>query len=163
MGDRIALMREGSLQQVSTPRDIYEHPRNMYVASFIGSPRMNLLPVAAEGRMLRGSCLEIELPFDVPAREAMLGIRPEDVFLPCPEGTPRLVLEVHIIESLGADQFLHGKVGANDFVARVRPDLSVSVGDRVEIGLNSQRLHLFDRQTEEAIPRLAEVPTSPGI
>ena len=67
MGDRIAVMRDGAIQQVATPRELYDHPRNTYVATFIGHPRMNLLPVTITDRVVRGQDLELALPYALPA------------------------------------------------------------------------------------------------
>src|ERR1700736_6651327 len=78
MGDRIAVMREGILQQVASPREIYDDPVNMYVAGFIGSPRMNLIPVTVSGTTAKASGFSLELPRAPGIEKAVLGLRPED-------------------------------------------------------------------------------------
>ncbi|HEX3244457.1 MAG TPA: sn-glycerol-3-phosphate ABC transporter ATP-binding protein UgpC [Chloroflexota bacterium] len=151
MGDRIAVMREGTLQQVASPRELYDHPRNTYVAAFIGHPRMNLLPVTISDRVVRADGLELTLPYALPAGQAVLGIRPEDMSLPVEDGAETLRLAVDIVECLGSDQYLYGKVGSVEVIARTRPDLTIVPGEVVELGVNLSRIHIFDAQTGEAV------------
>ena len=80
-----------------------------------------------------------------------LGIRPEDFLPSVPDGGAAIDLKVEVLEVLGADQFLYGKVGADDLTARVDPHLKVSVGDMVRMGINTRRLHLFDAESEQAV------------
>jgi multiple sugar transport system ATP-binding protein len=150
MGDRIAVMKDGVLQQVAPPSEIYDQPVNMYVAGFIGSPRMNFMPVTVSGQRAKASGFELDLPKAPGVERAFLGIRPE-YFLPKPEDGTAIELKVEVLEVLGADQFLYGKVGADDLTARVDPHLKVSVGDTVRMGINMRRLHLFDAESEQAV------------
>jgi len=151
MGDRIAVMKDGVLQQVAPPREIYDQPVNMYVAGFIGSPRMNFLPVTISDHKAKASGLELNLPKAPGVARGILGIRPEH-FLPNVSGVDAAVdLKVEVLEVLGSDQYLYGKVGSDDLIVRVDPQLKVTVGDRVRLGLNMQRLHLFDTETEKAL------------
>jgi multiple sugar transport system ATP-binding protein len=150
MGDRIAVMKDGVLQQVAPPREIYDQPVNMYVAGFIGSPRMNFLPVTISGRRAKASGFEIDLP-QTPGRErGILGIRPEHFLPNGSDSGATIELKVEVREILGADQYLYGKVGADEITARVDPQLKVSVGDLVRLGVEVARLHLFDADTEKA-------------
>jgi multiple sugar transport system ATP-binding protein len=151
MGDRIAVMKDGLLQQVAPPREIYDRPVNMYVAGFIGSPRMNFLPVTVSDRQAKASGFELKLPNAPGLERGILGIRPEH-FLPTMSADDGAIeLKVEVLEVLGADQYLYGKVGADDLTARVDPQLKVGVGDIVRLGINMQRLHLFDPETEKAL------------
>jgi multiple sugar transport system ATP-binding protein len=151
MGDRIAVMRDGLLQQVAPPREIYDQPVNMYVAGFIGSPRMNFLPVTVSDSQAKASGFELTLPKSPGLERGILGIRPEH-FLPTMSADDTAIeLKVEVLEVLGADQYLYGKVGADDLTARVDPQLKVSVGDIVRLSVNMQRLHLFDAETEKAV------------
>jgi len=151
MGDRIAVMKDGVLQQVAPPREIYDQPVNMYVAGFIGSPRMNFLPVTISDHAAKGSGFELELPKTPGLGRGILGIRPEH-FLPNVSADGAAIdLKVEVLEILGADQYLYGKVGGDDLIARVDPQLKVSVGDHVRMSVNMQRLHLFDAETEKAV------------
>jgi multiple sugar transport system ATP-binding protein len=152
MGDRIAVMRDGVLQQVAPPREIYERPVNLYVAGFIGSPTMNFLPVAVEGRKARAAGFEVELSRAPGVAGAILGIRPEALVEPPGEGQVALEMKVEVVEVLGSDQYLYGTVGPDPLTARVDPRLKVEAGDRVRLGVDQRRLHLFDPETEKALP-----------
>src|ERR1700730_1605730 len=151
MGDRIAVMREGILQQVAPPREIYDKPANIYVAGFIGSPTMNFIPVTVQGKTAKASGFEIELPVAPGVETGTMGIRPEALTEHPKEGHGGLDLKVEVVEILGADQFLYGTVGGDNITARVDPHLKVSVGDRVRPGVDTRRLHLFDPSTGTAI------------
>jgi multiple sugar transport system ATP-binding protein len=151
MGDRIAVMKDGVLQQVAPPREIYDQPVNVYVAGFIGSPRMNFLPVTISDRHVKASGFELDMPKAPGVARGMLGIRPEHL-VPKVSGDDAVIdLKVEVLEVLGSDQYLYGRVGSDDIIARVDPELKVSVGDRVRLGLNMQRLHLFEADTEKAV------------
>ena len=150
MGDRIAVMKDGLLQQVAPPREIYDRPVNVYVAGFIGSPRMNFLPVTISDGRAKASGFELRLPEATGLERGILGIRPEH-FVVHPSGDDAIDLKVEVLEVLGADQYLYGKVGADDITARVDPQLKVAVGDRVRLGANMAQLHFFDAETEKAV------------
>jgi multiple sugar transport system ATP-binding protein len=151
MGDRIAVLRDGLLQQVAAPREIYEQPANMYVAGFIGSPKMNFMPVTLQGQTAKASGFEIELPRAPGIEKGVLGLRPEDLSEDTRDGTTAIDMNVEVLEVLGSDQYLYGKVGGDDLVARVDPHFKVFVGDKVRLGINMRRLHLFDAETEKAL------------
>jgi multiple sugar transport system ATP-binding protein len=151
MGDRIAVMKDGILQQVAPPREIYDTPVNMYVAGFIGSPTMNFIPVTVNGTTAKATGFELELPTAPGIEKGVLGIRPEALTEHPREGHSGLDLKVEVSEVLGADQFLYGTVGGDAITARVDPNLSVSPGDRVRLGVDMRRLHLFDGPTGKAI------------
>ena len=151
MGDRIAVMKDGVLQQVAPPREIYTQPVNMYVAGFIGSPRMNFLPVTISDHQAKASGFQLKLPKAPGVERGIMGIRPEH-FLPNVSSVDAAVdLKVEVVEVLGSDQYLYGKVGSDDLIARVDPQLKVTVGDRVRLGVDTQRLHLFEIETEKAL------------
>ena len=151
MGDRIAVMKEGVLQQVAPPRELYDHPVNMYVAGFIGSPRMNFIPVTLDGSTAKASGFTVDFASAPGIEKGVLGIRPEDLDEQPREGGPRIDMKVEVVEVLGSDQFLYGKVGSDDLIARVDPQFKVSPGDTVKLGLNMRRLHLFDAESEKAL------------
>jgi multiple sugar transport system ATP-binding protein len=151
MGDRIAVMKDGILQQVAPPRQIYDNPVNMYVAGFIGSPSMNFIPVTVQGTTAKATGFELELPTAPGIEKGVLGIRPEALTEHPREGHSGLDLKVEVSEVLGADQFLYGTVGGDAITARVDPNLKVSPGDRVRLGVDMRRLHLFDGPTGKAV------------
>ena len=151
MGDRIAVMREGVLQQVGPPREIYDHPVNMFVAGFVGSPTMNFIPVAVQGTTAKASGFEVELPRAPGIEKGIVGLRPEALTEHPTDGHPGLELKVEVVEILGADQFIYGMVGGDAITARVDPDLDVSAGSRLRLGVDTRRIHFFDPVTEAAI------------
>jgi len=151
MGDRIAVMKEGVLQQVASPREIYDDPVNMYVAGFIGSPKMNFIPVTVSGTTAKASGFSLELPKAPGIERGIMGIRPEDLTEVPHEGFPKIEMKVEVVEVLGSDQFLYGKVGADDVIARLDPQFKVKVGDSVPLHMNMRRLHLFDVGSERAV------------
>ncbi len=150
MGDRIAIMYDGILQQVGTPDDIYDHPANLFVAGFIGSPTMNFVPVTLHDGTARGSGFEVQLPHSVATEKGTLGFRPEALTDRVADGAA-LEMTVDVVERLGSDQFLYGQVGSDTVTARVDPRLKVAVGDKVRLGLDPRSLHLFDAQTEKSL------------
>jgi len=151
MGDRIAVLKDGILQQVAPPREVYDQPVNQYVAGFIGSPKMNFIDVTIDGRTAKASGFTVELPTAPGVARGVLGIRPEDLDEQPREGGARIEMKVEVVEVLGSDQFLYGKVGGDDVTARVDPQFKVAPGDLVKLGLNMRRLHLFDAETEQAV------------
>jgi multiple sugar transport system ATP-binding protein len=150
MGDRIAVLKDGVLQQVASPSDIYDHPANMYVAGFIGSPKMNFIPVTIEGTTARAAGFQLELPRALDIDSGMLGIRPEEVTVASTGNSPHIEMKVDVVELPGSDQFLYGTVSGDTVIARVDPHLKVAMGDLVRLTLNIDRLHVFDTATEKA-------------
>jgi multiple sugar transport system ATP-binding protein len=151
MGDRIALMYDGILQQVGTPGDIYDHPANLFVAGFIGSPTMNFVPVTTSNGTAKASGFTAKLPKPVGEKKAVLGFRPEAVTDRVSDPENSLEMKVDVVERLGSDQFLYGTVGGDQVTARVDPRMAVSVGETVKLGLDTRSLHLFDSETEKAL------------
>src|SRR5207253_7706284 len=150
MGDPIAIMNAGILQQVGTPGDVYDHPANLFVAGFIGTPTMNFVPVTTSDSTAKASGFEAKLPKSVPAGKGTLGFRPEAVTDRISDQTGALEMKVDVVERLGSDQFLYGQVGGDTVTARVDPKMKVEPGDTVRLGLDVRGLHLFDAQTETA-------------
>jgi multiple sugar transport system ATP-binding protein len=150
MGDRVAVLKDGVLQQCATPRELYENPTNSFVAGFIGSPAMNLatLPLT-EGGVQLGDVV-LPLPRSVVSaagdlREVVFGVRPESLQL-VSEGGFELVVE--LVEELGADAYLHGKVGDDRFVVRVDGRTPPRMGDNVRVGLRGEgETHAFHPET----------------
>lgn len=150
MGDRIAIMNAGILQQVGTPDEIYDHPANLFVAGFIGTPTMNFVPVTIADGTARSSGFEVKLPRPVGSAKGTLGFRPEAV-TDRPSEAASLEMKVEVVERLGSDQFLYGQVGGDTITARVDPRLKVAPGDMVKLGLDTRTLHLFEAETEKAL------------
>jgi multiple sugar transport system ATP-binding protein len=151
MGERIAVLKDGVLQQVAPPREIYDRPSNMYVAGFIGSPKMNFIPVTIQNATAKASGFEVTLAKAPGFEKGVLGLRPEDLTeQPHNGGGPQVDMRVDVVEVLGSDQNLYGKIGGDDVIARVDPQLKVAVGDSVRLYIDKDRMHLFDAQSEQA-------------
>src|SRR6202521_1373051 len=151
MGDRIAVMKDGVLQQVAPPREIYDNPANMYVAGFIGIPTMNFIPVTIQGKTAKASGFDLELPRAPGVEKGVLGIRPEAMTEQPHADHPGLDMKVEVSEILGPDQFLYGQVSGDAITARVDPQLKVEPGDRIMLGVDPRRLHLFEPTSGVAI------------
>jgi multiple sugar transport system ATP-binding protein len=150
MGDRIAVLKDGILQQVGSPRDLYETPNNIFVAGFIGSPAMNLFPAdVTDGGVKFGTAVApVAREVLASTRETTLtvGVRPEDMIVSTSgEG---LLVEVELVEELGADGYLYGKTEVQgqrvDIVARVDGRMHPNSGDRVYITPEPKHVHVFD-------------------
>jgi multiple sugar transport system ATP-binding protein len=151
MGDRIAVMNHGLLEQVGRPLDIYDHPANLFVAGFIGAPPMNFIPVTVSSTTAKASTFEIELSRAPDVEHAVLGVRPEDLIAQPSPGDSPLEVRVESTERVGRHQFVYGSTGADRIVARVESDVSVSRGDRMRLGIDMRALHLFDANTGAAL------------
>ena len=150
MGDRIAVMNGGILQQVGTPGEIYDHPANLFVAGFIGSPSMNFVSVDIEGDTARTAGFEVRLPKSVESKRGTLGFRPEALTDRADSGASSEEMKVEVVERLGSNQLLSGRVGEASVIARVDPRMVVSIGDDVKLGLDTRTVHLFDSDSEAA-------------
>jgi multiple sugar transport system ATP-binding protein len=151
MGDRIAIMNAGILQQVGTPGEIYDHPANLFVAGFIGSPTMNFVPATTENGSAKASGFSVKLPKAVSAAKGTLGFRPEALTDRVSDDANSMQMKVDVVERLGSDQFLYGKVGSDSVTARVDPRMKVDPGDSVKLGLDTRTLHFFDAESELAL------------
>ncbi len=166
MGTRIAVMRDGILQQLDTPQHLYSFPDNVFVAGFIGSPAMNFfdgtLTGDADKMYLDAGAFRVPLPTErrdalkaYLGREVIFGIRPEDVHDPqyAPPGINGAPVEcnVDVTELMGNEVFLYLVAGTKSFIARVDPRTAIRVGNRVQVLFNMDNMHIFDRDTEKAI------------
>ena len=168
LGTRIVVMNAGVVQQVDTPRKLYDEPCNLFVAGFIGSPQMNFLDAKCEVNgdkvLLNVGPAKIELP---PAKAkklidggyagktVVLGIRPEDVhdepmFI---ASSPNTVIEatIRVYEMLGAEVYLHFDYEGATMTARVDPRTTARNGDTVKFAFDAEKIHVFDKETEMTI------------
>ena len=157
MGDRIAVMKDGRLQQVGTPRELYETPVNQFVAGFIGSPAMNLLPATVSGGGVSLGGVEFALPAaasQAPGSAVVLGVRPEDLVMASGE-EPRIETVIDLVEELGADGYLYGHIAQEgerrDVVARVDGRAHPAAGETVRLVPDRSHLHLFSAETGERL------------
>jgi len=166
MGDRIVVMKDGLVQQVDAPLNLYEKPANLFVAGFIGSPAMNFVDasITEAGGTYRVSAdgFQLEVPRDLSAavkpwagKAVVFGIRPEDIQDRALAGTAaqgttiRTTVDVH--EPLGSDVILYLTVGSHSIVARVDAHTQARMGQSIEVVLDMRKMHLFDPQTQQAI------------
>jgi multiple sugar transport system ATP-binding protein len=163
LGDRVVVMKDGLIQQVGTPLDIYDRPANKFVASFMGSPAMNFLPVdvVRDGETLRAVAQDfnIRIPdakngtFERRARRAaVLGMRPEHIHIgDCPGHDTAFAGTVEVTEQLGAEMVVGVRSGDSLIMAsRVPPETALNVHDRVPFWIDPKGLRFFDCDTEEA-------------
>ncbi|OUM23863.1 sugar ABC transporter ATP-binding protein [Pseudomonas putida] len=167
LGDKVAVMKDGIIQQFGTPQQIYNDPANQFVASFIGSPPMNFIPVRLarqDGRLLAlldSGQARCELPLGLAAdeldgREIILGIRPEQIVLGAAEGNglPAIRAEVQVTEPTGPDLLVFVTLNQTKVCCRLAPDVACRVGDTLNLQFDPARVLLFDADSGERI-RLA--------
>jgi multiple sugar transport system ATP-binding protein len=168
MGDRIAVMSVGVVQQCDTPLTLYNRPANMFVAGFIGSPAMNFLPatVVAEGDGLWVDCgsFKVQLPSghveraqSYVGKEVIYGIRPEDIYdknlegLVKPTAGNTIQVGVDVVEPLGSDVEIHLTTGSRQMIAKIDSKTQAKIGETIDVVLDMEKSHLFDKETELAI------------
>ncbi|WP_068311501.1 sn-glycerol-3-phosphate import ATP-binding protein UgpC [Polycladidibacter hongkongensis] len=154
LADRLVVLNGGQVEQIGAPIDVYEKPASTFVASFIGSPAMNLLALQKQGQswqLQEGEGLEIEL--DVAAEEITLGVRPEDLHI-IPQGqTSHGVLTAHLIvsavEPVGAESYVHGTLGNGgpEVILRAPGKAQFAIGSKLDVTATPDKLHLFDGNT----------------
>jgi ABC-type sugar transport system ATPase subunit len=146
LGSRVAVLDAGALQQVGTPDEIYATPTNRFVARFVGSPAMNVLPAAlADGRLHAGPfAFDHRQPFPA-GRRLEVGLRPEHVDVAAGEdGVPA---RVEVVESAGNETFVHLSAAGQTLVARTSPELRFEVGDTVRLAASPRHVYVFDAET----------------
>ncbi len=167
MGDRIVVMNAGVIQQVGSPLALYNKPRNLFVAGFIGSPTMNLLPcriVAEQDReFIETGSFRLLLTDEkktktraISKEEFVFGVRPEDILIAREEQEPPELKQtfrayVNVVETLGKETFLDITAGENTLTAIVPPDTPVSPGGVIEFKINTNKIHLFRENSGEAV------------
>jgi sn-glycerol 3-phosphate transport system ATP-binding protein len=151
LGQRMIVMNAGYAEQIGTPAEVYARPATTFVASFIGSPPMNLWrgTVDADGREMQIGPAKLHLPVlkeeaeRLAGRELILGVRPEHLFL----GMPGLPFDVELVEALGADLLVHGRCGDQTLVIRTPAGNPVEAGQRTTAGFAAEATHWFDPVT----------------
>ena len=142
LADRVVVLRDGAIEQVGSPLELYDRPANRFVAQFIGTPPMNVVDTAA----LPGLAGAVGA---APATDGFIGVRAEDVLVTSTE-VGALIGEVELVESLGADTLIHARLGAGPngvhLIARQNTRSALQMGDVVGLNIAPQSFHLFDRQ-----------------
>jgi multiple sugar transport system ATP-binding protein len=154
MASRIAVLKDGLLQQIDTPQQLYNHPGNVFTAGFIGSPSMNFFDVTLveqDGKMYvdGGTYMASK------GKKVIFGIRPEDVHAAqyqSPGISPSpMTAEVDVTELMGNEIYLYLLAGKKQFIARVDPRTQARPGEQIDLVINMDQMHLFDPQTEKTL------------
>ncbi len=165
MGDRIVVMKDGLIQQVAPPTQLYDYPVNTFVAGFIGTPPMNFFDGMLrrdDGKLfLQEETFKLDLNPDwedklnkYVNKKIVFGVRPEHIGSPTAEAqqnTPRIEAAVEVIEPMGSESYLYMNTGHNNFIARVDSHRECAVGDTISLALDIQKAHVFDKETTEVI------------
>ncbi len=166
MGDRIAVLSDGVLQQIDTPLNLYGNPLNVFVAGFIGSPSMNFFDatmVSEENKLILDTGdFRVQIPDEIKGayqgyagKQVIFGLRPEHIHAPeyAPPSIAAAPVEgtVELVELLGHELHLYMSVGKNSLVATVDTRTSARIGNKVGLVMDMSRMHLFDKETELAI------------
>jgi multiple sugar transport system ATP-binding protein len=168
MGDRIAVMMEGRIHQIGAPLEVYEHPANTFVAQFIGTPSMNLLPVAVSpgGEELSGEAFTLPVPPALASRVSgfegrglLVGIRPESLSLSefgaAASTSAGVAATVEFVETLGHDMIIHTRMGDRALLAKCAARRPPAVGEVVRLAVALSEISLFDAQTGRNLEQAA--------
>lgn len=168
MADRIVVMKDGVVQQIATPQEVYDTPNNIFVAGFIGAPQMNFIDVTLvekDGEIFakndslniklnKGECCAL-IEKNYIGKEVVLGIRPEDIHIEdiFVDNSLDSVFEatVEIGELMGAEIYAYLKTGDSSITARFDGRYRVNMGDTLKLAMDKHRIHIFDKETQEAI------------
>lgn len=164
MGDRMAILKDGILQQVGPPKEVYRSPDNAFVGGFVGSPSMNFVDVAAERDGERTVLVDPDGPFETAVTDELatelesgtdytVGIRPEDVYVASDGEGIRTVVEV--LEPVGADNYLYLDIEEN-FLARVGAAVEPATGETITVGFDPEAVHVFGEDGEAIRPANVE-------
>ena len=165
LGNRIAILKDGVLQQIDAPAEVYARPANVFAAGFIGSPAMNFFDARLEqsddALWVKGGVLDISLPSEIvvrtngyTGRQVILGVRPEDIHdgrRVAANGSPPASASVDVVEHMGSENFVHLTSGDASFVARMEGSANPRPGEVLPIVVDAHRIYLFDPATERAI------------
>ncbi|QQA44339.1 ABC transporter ATP-binding protein [Pelagovum pacificum] len=142
LADRIVVMRAGKIEQVGTPEELYEEPANLFVAGFIGSPRMNIIDATGQGEAVRFGDNQ-SLPFAGPAGPLKLGIRPEHMH-PGGDGDQSLQVRVDVVENLGGTRYIYGSLPSGEpVIVEDRDKRAPGAGEVMKVGFRSADVRLF--------------------
>lgn len=159
MASRIVVMKLGKVQQIGSPIEIYNHPANLFVAGFIGSPAMNFLRVkwdAKKGVATTSDGKEIKVPAEVTKgheipEDVILGIRPEDLHPSEKAGENTFDIVVNVAELLGHEYYIHTDFGGADLISKFPAVKPIAIKDQLKISFDVKKVHFFDPNTEMAI------------
>lgn len=165
MGDKIAVISEGVVQQIGNPSDIYDHPSSLFVASFVGSPAMNMLDCvySQEGgrsfliagkndfKLEISDALGKNIQDNATSKELILGVRAEDIFVRKDATNETIQTEVYVVEPLGSENIIDLKIGDNLLRVKTLPTVQPGIGQPIYMWFDKDRMHVFDKDTGKAI------------
>ncbi|MEB1807963.1 MAG: sn-glycerol-3-phosphate ABC transporter ATP-binding protein UgpC [Bacillaceae bacterium] len=164
MATRIVIMKDGIIQQVGTPKDVYDNPENVFVGGFIGSPAMNFLNGRIEGEFFKLNNVSVRIPQGklktlkekgFADKEIILGVRPEDIHdeLLFIESSPetKVTAKVEVAELTGAETVLYTKIDEQDVIARIDSRTDIQNGQNIDLAFDMNKVHFFNPETEERI------------
>ncbi len=165
MGDKIAVMNEGVIQQIGSPAEVYDHPASLFVASFVGSPAMNLLDCeylqengksfliagASDFRLEISDALGKKIQENATSTQLILGIRAEDIFVSQERTEDAIQSEVYVVEPLGSENIIDLKIGENLLKVKTLPTVQPNIGQPIKMWFDKDRMHVFDKNTGKAI------------
>ncbi len=172
LGDKVAVMKDGIVQQFGTPKEIYNDPANLFVASFIGSPPMNFIPLRLSKRVGGWSALldsgqdRCELPVNaapgesLEGRDVILGIRPEQICVGAASELPSLRAEVQVVEPTGPDTMVFVTLNQTKVCCRLAPDAAPNPGETLTLQFEPGKVLLFDAQTGERLGLMSDTGSS---
>ncbi|MDD3420153.1 MAG: sn-glycerol-3-phosphate ABC transporter ATP-binding protein UgpC [Candidatus Gastranaerophilales bacterium] len=146
MGDRIAVLHQGKLQQLGSAQEIYNKPKNTFVAGFIGSPSMNFIEGEIKNKKFTAPNIEIDADFD--DQKAILGIRPEDL---CIDENGQISSTVDLVEMLGSEKLLHLKFNDTNIIAKVTSDIDIEQGAQIKLSPVYEKIIFFNKETTESL------------
>lgn len=165
LASRIVIMNNGEIQQIGIPEDVYNYPNNTFVASFIGSPAMNLVRVHYEDGIVKSSS-GLELPVSKPyqkkldeqgyrGKDIIMGIRPEDIHdeqvIIDSSKDSTVQLDIEVVELMGSEFILYTVIGEDEFIAKISTRQKPKVGETIELAFNLNKIHFFDVDSGDRI------------
>ncbi len=168
MGSKIVVMKDGIIHQIDAPQTLYERPNNVFVAEFIGNPKINIIEVIPEKvgddvfitlgeskiKIPSGKGKKLEDSGDYIGNTLLFGVRPEDIHDEeddCDSKDSSIKVLIDVVENLGSETIVHFDIDGVDFTGKLNPTTKVRPGDSVILYLDTNRIHFFDKETENAI------------
>lgn len=164
MATRLVVMKDGFIQQVGTPKEVYDFPRNVFVGGFIGSPAMNFFrgTMSEDGFIIGDTTVAIPQAKNVllkengyVGKELILGVRPEDIYTKASDvelnAHSTFQATIEVAELMGAETYLYSSLNGSDFIARIDSDTTISPMDQIPLAFDMEKAHFFDADTEERI------------
>ena len=143
MGDRVAVLNAGVVQQVGSPDDVYLRPVNRFVARFVGSPAMNMLTATVVGGRMYAGPFVLDVPGNLTAQRFEVGVRPEHLVI----GDGGVPAEVQVVEAAGTETFIHVDAAGHGLIVRAGPEVRPPIGSTIHLAVAPGRAHVFDSES----------------